>query len=56
MRPVIGLTMYEQEDRYVLRRTYTEAVEQAGGIPLLLPIRRTRETRRSSRSGPTGSS
>ncbi|MGA8941901.1 MAG: gamma-glutamyl-gamma-aminobutyrate hydrolase family protein [Thermoactinomyces sp.] len=38
MKPLIGLTMsLEEEKKQCLGRVYTDAVLQAGGIPLLLP-------------------
>lgn len=39
MRPRIGLTLDLSEDgrRYLLKREYADAVEAAGGLPLLLP-------------------
>lgn len=36
-RPVIGITVDVHEDRLALRANYAEAVEEAGGLPLLLP-------------------
>jgi putative glutamine amidotransferase len=38
-RPVIGITTdsNDTDDRYALTMTYVQAVEKAGGLPLLLP-------------------
>lgn len=37
-RPVIGITMDIQEGRLTLKTDYAEAVRQAGGLPLLIPL------------------
>lgn len=36
-RPVIGITVHVEDNEYRSRTAYADAVEQAGGIPLLLP-------------------
>lgn len=36
-RPIIGLTMDVDSERFFLRRPYVRAVVEAGGLPLLLP-------------------
>ena len=40
-RPVIGVTVDNMDDapRYMSTYTYAEAVERAGGVPILLPFR-----------------
>jgi len=39
-RPVIGITTdyHDTEERYLSTMTYTQAVERAGGLPLLIPF------------------
>jgi putative glutamine amidotransferase len=37
MRPLIGITMSLEEKRFTLTKYYTEAITQAGGVPLLIP-------------------
>lgn len=37
MRPLIGITCGIDHDRYYLSRFYSQGVEAAGGIPVLLP-------------------
>lgn len=39
MRPIIGITaaFNEEEERFCLNRQYVDAVERAGGMPLILP-------------------
>lgn len=40
MKPVIAITpLYDQQsDRYFIRGGYTDSIEKAGGIPLILPF------------------
>src|SRR5437870_3884745 len=40
MRPVIGITtrIELETDRFYLSRHYSEAVEAAGGVPLMVPL------------------
>ena len=37
MRPVVGISVNEQA-RNSVRSTYTEAIEQAGGLPVIIPM------------------
>jgi putative glutamine amidotransferase len=39
MRPVIGITsaFHEEEEQFCLSRCYVDAVDRAGGIPVILP-------------------
>lgn len=43
-RPVIGITTSLSETAQVLSRTYVDAVERAGGCPLILPMPERRES------------
>ncbi|WP_447978891.1 gamma-glutamyl-gamma-aminobutyrate hydrolase family protein [Candidatus Nitrospira bockiana] len=57
MRPIIGVTpdfnagdredMGGREPTYFLRARYVRAIQDAGGIPLILPLTADRQTRRS---------
>lgn len=38
MKPVIGLTTYTSENRQQINNAYLKSVEQAGGIPVGIPI------------------
>jgi putative glutamine amidotransferase len=44
MRPHIGITTSFNDDTQSLPRAYAEAVERAGGVPLLLPMTETSAT------------
>ena len=37
-RPVIGLSVHMESTQYRCRIEYAEAIEQAGGTPLMLPL------------------
>lgn len=38
MKPIIGITSHiEQESKYILNKSYINSVQQAGGIPLIVP-------------------
>lgn len=45
LRPVIGISAnyYETENEYALRKTYVQMIEEAGGIPVILPPGRNEE-------------
>jgi putative glutamine amidotransferase len=36
-KPIIGITLYEHESRYMQKPDYVRSVENAGGVPLLIP-------------------
>ena len=44
MRPRIGITTSFEDSTHSLPRAYAEAVERAGGVPLLLPVTETSAT------------
>ena len=43
MKPIIGLTMHQDEGRMQINKVYIQSIIQAGGIPVCLPFLKKEE-------------
>ena len=38
MGPLIGITCGIEDDRFAITRYYSQGVEEAGGVPVIIPV------------------